>query len=512
MEKISLKRLPAQLTVLAKHLQKDLTNAGVYLVGGAVRDLILGRETKDYDLVVRGVDSKKLQGWLGDHGRVNLVGKTFGVFKWQPRLWRGEAIDVALPRTEHVAVGTGQYRDFTVQSNPKLNIEDDLARRDFTVNALALDLASSQLIDLNKGKADLEHKTLRTVGDPTARFSEDLSRTLRGIRFACQLDFKIERDTWAAIKVYAQPTTIGRIKNGTWVLTGNDGTLLVPREVIARELLKALIANPPRALELLDKGGFLRDPFFPQKELFLDEVAAMKGCPQPPEFHTEGDVFEHTKLALASFSTPTWKKFFGEAKPSLNVIIATLLHDIGKPLTLKKPETHGTNRIRTDEHDTVGAALVPQICERLKLTSYVDDVAGQVEVEVVRWLVEHHLLLLNDPEVLKPSTIYRYFLKDRKRGLELEQLIFVDSWASLPPSGKPTANHLKALQKRLPDIAAKLSHGKLEPLMSGHDIMKAFNLKPGPKVGALLALLETAQLEGSIKTKAAAKAWLKSKL
>jgi len=479
-----LTKLPRQLITLAREIIKDIAGGEAYLVGGAVRDIIMGRATKDYDIVVRGLPAEALEARLAKLGQVSLVGKTFGVFKWQPDGWTGEAIDVALPRTEHVTSGTGQYRDFAVQSNAELPIEEDLARRDFTVNALAVNLATGGLIDPSGGQVDLKSKTLRTVGEPAVRFSEDLSRTLRGLRFACQLGFELEKQTWAAIQTHAERTATG---------TAGDGTCLVPREIVAREVLKALIANPPRALELLDESGFLSH--------LLPEVVAMKNCPQAPEFHSEGDVFKHTKLALEALSGEAWHKFFGDSKPSLNAIAATLLHDIGKPLTIKTPEIHGTNRIRTDGHDAVGAELVPQICERLKLTSYVDLVAGQIETETVRWLVEHHLLLLNDPKVLKPSTIYRYFLKNRKRGLELEQLIFADSWASLPPSKKPTANRLKSLRERLPEITAKLSHGKLKLLLSGTDIMKALKLPPGPKIGELLRALEEAQLEGHITSR-----------
>ncbi len=487
--------LPEALLKLTQGLTQDLTGSEVYLVGGAVRDLLLGRETKDYDLVVRGVEAKKLEQWLAKSGTVSLVGKTFGVFKWQPESWAGEVIDVALPRTEHVVQGTGQYRDFEVQSDTTLSIEVDLSRRDFTINALALNLASGELVDPYNGRVDLEQKAIRTVGKPEARFTEDLSRTLRALRFACQLGFTIEEQTWAVLKAKAERTALGK----------HSDDFLVPREVMARELLKALVSNPKRALELLDESGFLPH--------LLPEVVAMKGCPQPPQFHSEGDVFQHTKLALAALASPSWQEFFGSAKPSLNTVVATLLHDIGKPLTLKTPERDGVDRIRTNDHDTAGANLVPKVCERLKLSSYVDPERGQVEPEVVTWLVQHHLILVHGkPEALKPSTIYRYFLKDAPRGLALQQLIFADASASWPEQGKPSAELLERLRARLPEIEAKLTTGKLQLLMSGDDIMKAFSLSPGPKVGELLQALEEAQLEGTVKTAEQAKDFLHTKL
>src|SRR3990167_5723215 len=260
-----IKLLPKNFRAITARLMVDLDMAKVYLVGGAVRDLILARPTKDYDLVVGGVEAAALEHWLMEHGQVNLVGKTFGVFKWQPAGWAGEAIDVALPRTEHVSLGSGRYRDFTVQSNPDLPIEDDLLRRDFTINALAIDLASGVIVDPSHGQAGIEATTLRGV-------------------------------------VALSSIASNGQKAGDW---------LVPREIVARELLKALAANPIMALGLFDKTGFLIE--------LMPEIHALKGVPQPPEFHSEGDVFEHTKLALEAFVTPKWNKFFGDVLPNRNI-------------------------------------------------------------------------------------------------------------------------------------------------------------------------------------------------
>jgi poly(A) polymerase len=495
MNKQLIEQLPQNLVSLANHLLADLKEGEVYLVGGAVRDLILKRPTKDYDLVARGINIKTLEHWLAEHGKVNLVGKTFGVFKWQPAGWAGEIIDIALPRTEHVQIGTGQYRDFEIQSNSTLPIEEDLIRRDFTINALALNLATGKLIDPSGGETDLKKKIIRTVGEPKLRFNEDLSRTLRGLRFACQLDFVIEKNTWQEIKKLSAKTASGKLKND-W---------LVPREIIARELLKSFKHNPVKALEILDASGFLNE--------LLPEVALMKGVPQPPEFHSEGDVFEHTKLALEALNSPAWKKFFDDAKPNLNTILAVLLHDIGKPLTIKTPKINGTSRIRTDNHDTVGAQLVFNIINRLKLTSYVDHETGGINPSDVSWLIQHHMVLVHGhPDKLKPTTIYHYFIENPILGLSLQQLIMVDSYASWPPKAAPRAKLLESLRQRITNLKLTLKNDKLQLLLTGNNIMKLFGLKPGPKIGQLLKLLEEAQLEKTVKTKAQAKSYLKSKL
>lgn len=489
------KQLPKNLTSITARLTVDFPKGKVFLVGGAVRDLLLERPTKDYDLVVSGVVIPKLEHWLANHGQVNLVGKNFGVFKWQPAGWAGEAIDIALPRTEHVTLGSGQYRDFKIQSDPDLPIEQDLLRRDFTINAIAIDLKNNVIIDPSRGQADITAKKIKAVGEPELRFKEDLSRVLRAVRQACQLGFRIEAKTFKGVMALSNKASIGK-KAGNW---------LVPREIIARELIKALIANPVMALSLFDKIGFIKS--------LLPEVESLKGVPQPPQFHSEGDVWEHTKLALESFATPEWLTLFGEVRPSINVIIATLLHDIGKPSTLKTPEKHGVNRIRTDGHDVFGAKMVPDICQRLKLSSYVDLAAGQINNETVTWLVQSHLLLAHgSPEIFKPATIYRYFLKNPTTGLELQQVIFADMHATRPADGHILTPKLRLLQERLKDVKKKLTAGKLKSLLTGEEIMNSFNLKSGPQIGRLLMLLEEAQLASLVKTKRQAVSYLKKQL
>lgn len=487
--------LPHNLRTITSRLLIDHKQAQVYLVGGAVRDLLLERPTKDFDLVIRGVAIKNLEKWLASRGQVNLVGKNFGVFKWQPAGWSGEAIDIALPRTEHVSLGSGQYRDFKIQSDPNLNIEQDLLRRDFTINAIALDLENGRIIDPAGGLDDIGNKKIKTVGKPQQRFKEDLSRTLRGLRQACQLGFNIEPATLKHLSSLNKKVIQGK-KAGSW---------LVPREIIARELLKALIANPAIALDLFDKTKFMKE--------MLPEVTAMHKVPQPPQFHSEGDVWQHTKLALWAFESPEWKQFFGETKPSLNVILGTLLHDIGKPLTIKLPGKDKVDRIRTDGHDVAGANLVAEICTRLRLTSYVDPAAGQINIDTVTWLVKSHLLLAHgSPEIFRPATIYRYFLKDPIKGLYLRQVIFADMHATRPADGRLLTQKLMELDKRLHDVSKSLPDGSLRLLLSGNEIMSALKIKPGPKIGLLLKKLEEAQLTNLVKTKRQATSYLKKHL
>ncbi|MBI4437488.1 CCA tRNA nucleotidyltransferase [Candidatus Uhrbacteria bacterium] len=224
--------------------------AELYLVGGAVRDALLSRRTPDmdFDFVVRGLPGSDVQAWFAMQGDVSLVGQHFGVFKFMPRGSSPERMpfmDLALPRTEAVSQGSlGGYKDFDVQSDPSLPIEDDLARRDFTVNAMAFDVRAKRLIDPFQGLTDLSKKILRAVGNPEERFREDLTRLLRAIRFSTELGFAIEQTTLHAIQTLIPEINKEREEDGARVF-------VVPREIVGLELAKALASHPARAVEVL---------------------------------------------------------------------------------------------------------------------------------------------------------------------------------------------------------------------------------------------------------------------
>ncbi len=222
--------------------------AGLYLVGGAVRDGLLGRKmrTIDFDFVIKGLAPERIESWFGAFGKLSLVGQNFGVYKFLPTGFTTEQIefiDIALPRTEAVSSGAlGGYKDFDIQSDPNLSIEDDLARRDFTINAMAFDLREKVLVDPFNGQIDLEDRRIRAVGNPAERFQEDLSRMLRALRFAAELHFDIEETTSQAIINHI--AEVNRLKE-------QDGkqVFVVPRETIGAELAKALSRSPVRAIK-----------------------------------------------------------------------------------------------------------------------------------------------------------------------------------------------------------------------------------------------------------------------
>jgi len=228
-----------------KRWGEELPGSRWHVVGGAVRDAMLGRALFDVDILVAGVEPVALARFLEERGSVDFVGRTFGVFKFTPNEG-GATLDIALPRREKPA-NTGGYRDVATHADPHMPIEEDLARRDFTINAMAWEAASGLVIDPHGGQADLEKKLVRAVGDAAARFQEDYTRMLRALRFAVQLDFGIEATTWEALR--------GSMAH---VNETRHGLRLVPYELVARELMKSLEADPVRAAELWTDAGAIQ--------------------------------------------------------------------------------------------------------------------------------------------------------------------------------------------------------------------------------------------------------------
>lgn len=493
-------------------LQKRFAGAQIYLVGGAVRDILLDRQCKDYDFVVRGIPSKKLQAFFLSLGRVDLVGRRFGVLKFTPKGKAGkdfaarslETFDIALPRTEEPILHTGQYRDFHIVQNPSLPIEEDLARRDFTINALAYDMRERKIIDPFGGLDDLRKKRIRTVGAPEERFREDYSRMLRAIRFSCSLGFSIEKKTAAALSqdMHALNRTVSPTEHHG---STHDEELMriVPYEVISREMLRTFSVDPVRAFDLYDRYHVF--------DTITPDLIAMKSCPQPKQWHSEGDVWTHTRLALRALSS----KVFQRASKSLEqyypshdlavsalLIIAVLFHDIGKPFALKTPERDGVDRVRFDGHDRIGAQIAHEHLSRLRIQTAPDFAVGPDDVA---WLIKNHLLLLNTtvPE-LRNNTIEKYFFRNTVLGHTLLQLIFVDSYASKQASGASSLGTYRTFMQRMAQFI-RISRAKgahlPKPVVTGDDVMRTLSLKPGQRIGTILLAVREEQLAGKIKTK-----------
>ncbi len=433
--------IPAGLLDGALAVVRRLRDAGheALFAGGAVRDLLLGRAVSDIDIAT-SAPPDEIESLFE---RTVPVGKQFGVIV----VVLGEHhYEVATFRTDY-GYSDGRRPIGVAFSDAK----QDALRRDFTVNALFLDPLTDQAIDYAGGKEDLKRRLIRTVGDPAERFQEDKLRVLRALRFACQLDFELDPPTYAQVRAKAR------------------ALLQVSWERIRDELLKMLTGNAPaRALDLMADTGIL--------EVILPEVAAMRGVPQPPEFHPEGDVFVHTRLM-----------FENAGRLDGVLALAILLHDVGKPPTLRVRE-----RIRFDGHSDRGAEIAEVVCRRLRLPNDQTD-------EVVE-LVRDHLRFIPIRD-MRESSLKRFLRRPNiEHHLELHRLDCLASHGDL-------TNYYFALQK-LHEFSKEAM--KPSPLLNGRDL-EEIGLKPGPLFKEILNALEDEQLEGRISTRQEALSWLRSK-
>jgi poly(A) polymerase len=415
----------------ATEIVQRLRDAGfaAYLVGGCVRDIVMGREPKDYDVATAALPEQV----VGMFPESLTVGAQFGV--------------VIVPRQKcNVEVATfrsdGRYADgrHPVQVEYARTAEEDVRRRDFTINGLLYDPVEHKVIDYVGGQTDIRARRVRTIGDPRQRFSEDRLRMLRAVRFAARFNFELDSSATGAIRELAAEIR------------------MVSAERIRDEILKILTeGHPRRGFELLDSTGLL--------EQVLPEVKAMQGVEQPPEFHPEGDVWTHTLMMLDGLENPT---------PTL--ALGVLLHDVGKPRTFSVRE-----RIRFDNHVEVGAKMAEEICKRLRLSSR--------ETERVIELVRHHLRF-KDFSRMRRSTRIRFLRMDGfAEHLELHRLDCLASHGKLD-------NYELAGQ-----MLAEIPEQQIRParLLSGSDLIRE-GYKPGPMFKQILQAVEDAQLEGEIHT------------
>lgn len=444
---------------IALSLKQDFQQAEIYLVGGSVRDALLGREGYvDIDLVVSKVKSEELLHWLEQHGDVDRVGKSFGVFKFVPSQWnrekaqktQEEPIDIALPRTEH-AFMTGGYHDFDVQSDPLLPMEKDLERRDFTMNAMALNLLDWTLVDPFGGEADIQQRRIRSVFDPEVRFNEDFTRMLRAVRLAVQLDFVIESKTAQEIQHIAM----------------NIKKIAVER--VREEFNKILLSNnPERGLTLLQELYLLKN--------LIPELEEGIGITQnKSHIYT---VFVHNVKALQVAADRNYPLFLR---------LAALFHDIGKPRT-KQGEGYNATFYN---HDIVGARMTRPVLERMK---YPKDIAKKVT-----HLVRQHMFYYSRGQVTDAG-VRRLLIRLGPENIEdFLHLRFCDRIGMGRPKAKPYK--LLELERRLQEVQMDPIAPKMLAL-DGNDIMRILQIPPGPRIGLLMqALLNDVLSEPEKNTK-----------
>lgn len=420
--------------------------AKLYLVGGGVRDAIVGRvmNEKDFDFVVCGLEPEILHDWFEKRGKIDLVGRDFGVFKFMPEGFSTkdiEFVDIALPRTEtSLPESVGGYKDFEIQSDPNLPIEDDLARRDFTINAMAYDVRSKQLIDPFNGQRDLAEKKIRAVGNPTQRFSEDLSRVLRAVRFAAELQFDIEPKTLAAVQDMGQRTNDQRERDG-------ELEYIIPKTTMGQELGKALERNPSGAVVWFTKSRLMH-VLFPEIQQIIDVDNA--------------------------YTIPLHQIDPGCLMITLSVLLrAATVEQADRILK----ET-GLNTLPRDSSRRVETDMILWIISRLHPPITVDDVQKMPAAEFEKWFFNNkgrHLIkvmgFLGNAEV-------RLAVKERKQAIESRWLI--EPGEKIPPllSGddvlRAGVEQGPKVRKILEDCRSKQLEGEL---MTREDARKWLNTR-----------------------------------
>ncbi len=409
-----------------------------YFVGGCVRDLELGREPADYD-VSTDARPDRVQELFP---RSLAVGAKFGVILVVDEETQ---VEVATFRSD-IGYTDGRHPDRVVYSDTP---EEDVRRRDFTINGLLMDPATKEVLDFVGGRADLRAGVVRAIGDPLLRFKEDKLRILRAVRFAARFGFQIEQKTMRAAK-YLAPRV-----------------LEVSLERIRDELTKLLTEGEARrGFELLDETGLLG--------VVLPDIERMKGVEQPPQFHPEGDVWIHTRMMLENLP------------PNCSPTLAwgVLLHDVGKPPTFAPAAGPGT-RIRFDGHVDVGTRMAEHICRNLRFSNE--------EIEQIEALVANHLRFKDVPQ-MRTATLKRFVRLPRfEEHMELHRLDCLASHGSL--------EMYNFVGKFLAETPPEMVH---PPKLVTGDDLRDMGLVPGPRFKEILLAVEEAQLEGRLNDRESA--------
>jgi tRNA nucleotidyltransferase (CCA-adding enzyme) len=446
-------QIPERATSLALAIQDEGGRA--LLVGGCVRDMLMGTQPTDWDLEVYGIEPTKLRALLDSFGPVNVVGEAFTVYKLGPDL------DVSLPRRERKS-GRG-HRAFVIEGDPSMTIEDATRRRDFTINAVLQDPLTGEIIDLFGGQADIRNKILRAVSVDT--FPEDSLRVLRAAQFVARFEFEID------------PATVELCRS----IDLSD----LPSERIWGEMEKLLLRarHPAIGLDWLRKLGVV-DQLFP-------EIGCLIDVPQDPEWHPEGDVFVHTLIVIDRARELIDDLPYAR---QATVMLAALAHDFGKPATTEFVD----GRLRSRGHEEAGVSPAESFLDRLNLRTLDGfDVRGQV-IALVR---EH----------LKPGEFYKKreevgdgAFRRLARKCELDLLYRVAKADSLGRNAEWVPREKwygAAAQEWFIQRARELEVEQQPPapILLGRHLLE-MGLKPGPQIGVITKAVYEMQLDGRVQT------------
>ncbi len=418
----------------------------IYIVGGAVRDLMMGKSVVDWDFTTNATP-EEIQSLFEDSFYENVFG-TVGIAAKEEGL---KPHEITTYRTEH-GYSDARRPDKVVWGK---TLEEDLKRRDFTINAMALDCCGDEsenckLIDLFQGERDIKKKLVRTVGNPEERFGEDALRMMRAIRIAAQLGFRIEEKTFEAIK--------------------NNAALIdkIAKERVRDELFKILSSpNPYQGILNFQKSGLMK--------LILPELERGFSVDQKsPQRHHIYDVGTHSLMSLK------------ECRSSDPVVrFATLIHDIGKPLTYKKLKN---GVVTFYNHEVIGARIANKIASRLKFS--------KKQKEKLWKLVRWHQFSVDEHQT--DSAVRRFI---RNVGIEnVEDMLELRRADRIGSGAKETSWRTEDFKKRLIEVQ-KQPFSVNDLKISGHDIMKELRIKPGPKVGKILNILLREVVEKKVENK-----------
>ena len=429
-----LKPFPSELLDFTREVVVELRKAGhkAFCVGGCARDTLLGIEPKEYDITTSATPEEVSE--IFPH--TVPIGVSFGVIlvitgKYQ--------FEVATFRKDQ-SYTDGRHPDKVIYSSEE---QEDVRRRDFTINGMLYDPIEEEVIDYVDGIRDIKSKIVQTIGDPYERFNEDKLRMMRAIRFSSRYNFELNLDTFLAIEKLAADIT------------------QVSSERIRDEITKIITqSNPGHGLNMLSVSGLLK--------YILPDVEIMTGVEQPPEFHPEGDVFIHTCLVLDKLH----KNQAGVVSPEL--AIGALLHDVGKPPTFSV-----SDRIRFNGHDKLGADMSKKICRELKFSNK--------QIEVIYALIRDHLKF-KDVFNMKKSTLKRFI------GMPHFEEHMALHLADCQASHGLTAAYDFVMEKYNDFEEEEI---KPAPLISGRELIE-MGYKPGPLFSDILNFVEEAQLEGEI--------------
>ena len=431
----------------AEEIVLRLKKAGheAYFVGGCVRDFVMGLAPDDYDIVTSALPDQVVALFK----RTVAIGAKFGVIAV---IVEGHPYEVATFRSDDI------YIDGRRPSSVHFTCaKEDVFRRDFTVNGLLMDPVTGEITDYVYGLADIQKKIIRTIGDPDQRFQEDHLRMLRAIRFTANLNFNLDSSTQEAIA-----KNVAAIKS-------------ISVERLQDELTKLLTrGGAHRGMELMAQTGMLRE--------ILPEVAAMQGVEQPPRFHPEGDVWQHTLMMFDILA--------GDKISRVSPVLAwgALLHDVGKPVSRSEDE----NGVHFYGHVQQGEKIADEIMQRLKFS--------RAQRETVLNLILQHMIFMN-VQKMRPARLKRFLREpDFDLHLELHRLDCLASHGML--------DNYEFCRNQLQNMAVEELHPPR--LLNGDDLI-ALGFTPGKTIGEILRTLEDEQMEGRISTRDEAKAYVEEK-